>query len=166
VLASLATELAGKILISSNNAWIPEDYEAAGLSPSLTEGTWMAALVPGMTIVRAFSHIDWQYLAPKATTEPGIYAADKMVEELIADMGYVPYRIGTLAESAVLDFDGTLSHFLHAGPRANRPGRRTDPLQMKAHRSSRFKRLDRRATKTGSSRLQPAPAEGFLLSSG
>jgi len=53
----------------------------------------MAALVPGMTIVRAFSHIDWQYLAPKATTEPGIYAADdaaadKMVEELIADMDY------------------------------------------------------------------------------
>jgi len=82
-----------QILISSNNAWIPEDYEAAGLSPSLTEGTWMAALVPGMTIVRAFSHIDWQYLAPKATTEPGIYAADdaaadKMVEELIADMDY------------------------------------------------------------------------------
>jgi hypothetical protein len=130
----------------------------------------MAALVPGMTIVQAFSHIDWQYLTPKATTEPGIYAADdpaadKMVEELIADMGYVPYRIGTLAESAVLDFDGALSHFSTPGhvrtalaDARSTPDEDTSIQPLQATRSS--------ATKTGSARLQPAPAEGFLLSSG
>ena len=121
LLTSLEPGLDGKTLISSNNAWIPADYAAAGLSASLTEGSWMAGFLPGTTVVRAFSHIDQDYLVTKASTEPGrwavSYATDHItaaatVEDLIRDMGYVPYLIGTLAESAPLDYDGVLSHRL------------------------------------------------------
>lgn len=121
LLTSLAPRLAGKTLISSNNAWIPADYAAAGLSPSLTEGSWMAGFLPGSSVARAFSHIDQGYLVTKAATEPGrwsvSYATDDIasaatVEDLIRDMGYVPYLIGTLAQSAPLDYDGVLSHRL------------------------------------------------------
>jgi len=121
LLTSLAPELAGKTLISSNNAWIRADYAAAGLSASLTEGSWMGGFLPGTSVARAFSHIDQGYLVTKAVAEPGkwavSYATDDIasaatVEDLIRDMGYVPYLIGTLAQSAPLDYDGVLSHRL------------------------------------------------------
>ncbi|KRQ71303.1 hypothetical protein AOT83_06630 [Mycobacteroides sp. H001] len=120
LLSELDDLLAGKTLVSSNNAWLPEDYEAAGLSAELTEGSWMAAIVPRTNVVRAFSHMDWQYLVSKAT-HPGTYAvsyaaddpdSEATVTSLIADMGFVPYRVGTLAESAPLDVDGALWHYL------------------------------------------------------
>jgi predicted dinucleotide-binding enzyme len=121
LLTDLKSELAGKVLVSCNNAWLAQDYDAAGLSASLTEGSWMASLVPDSTVVRAFTHIDWPYLVPKATDEPGTYAvsyatddadADAAIRRLITDMGYVPYSLGTLAESADLDVNGALWHFL------------------------------------------------------
>jgi 8-hydroxy-5-deazaflavin:NADPH oxidoreductase len=121
LVTSLARHLAGKTLISCLNAWIPADYAAAGLSSSVTEGSWMARLIPDASVARAFSHIDQRYLVTKATTEPGkwavSYATDDItsavtVEDLIRAMGYVPYLIGTLAESAPLDYDGVLSHRL------------------------------------------------------
>jgi 8-hydroxy-5-deazaflavin:NADPH oxidoreductase len=120
LLVELADVLTGKILVSSNNAWIPEDYHVAGLSDSLTEGSWMAAIVPGTRVVRAFSHMDWQYLVTRST-HPGTYAvsyatddpmSDATIAALIDDMGFKPFRIGTLAESAPLDVDGALWHFL------------------------------------------------------
>jgi predicted dinucleotide-binding enzyme len=121
LLTSLARELAGKTLISSNNAWIAADYASAGLSSSLTEGSWMAGFLPDTSVARAFSHIDQGYLVTKATTEPGKWAVSfatddiasaATVEDLIRDMGYVPYLIGTLAQSAPLDYEGELSHRL------------------------------------------------------
>jgi predicted dinucleotide-binding enzyme len=120
LLADLAPELAGKTLISSNNAWQPEDYQAAGLSPTLTEGSWMQRLIPNAHVVRAFSHIDWEFLVPRST-QPGTYAvsyatddpaSEQLTRRLITDMGYVPFRVGTLAESAPLDVDGALWHYL------------------------------------------------------
>lgn len=120
VLGDLRDDLAGKTLISSNNAWRPDDYRAAGLSPSLTEGSWMAGLVPQSHVVRAFSHMDWEYLIPKSS-EPAVYAvsyatdddaSESTVRQLISAMGYVPYRVGTLAESAPLDVGGALWHYL------------------------------------------------------
>ena len=136
LLTSLARELGGKTLISSNNAWIAADYANAGLSSSLTEGSWMASFLPDTSVARAFSHIDQGYLVTKATTEPGkwavSYATDHVasaatVEDLIRDMGYVPYLIGTLAQSAPLDYEGVLSHRL------------LTPQEMQAvlHRSAR-----------------------------
>ena len=120
LLTDLAEPLAGKTLISSNNAWIPEHYEAAGLSDSLTEGSWMAAILPRTHVVRAFSHMDWQYLVARST-HPATYAVSYAVDDprseavavaLIDDMGFSPYRIGMLAESAPLDVDGALWHYL------------------------------------------------------
>ncbi len=77
----------------------------------------MANILPDTRVVRAFSHIDWDLLVPSAVNEPGKwaagYAADdedaaQTVESLIVDMGYVPVRVGRLAESASLDPGGVL----------------------------------------------------------
>jgi predicted dinucleotide-binding enzyme len=114
---SLEEELIGKIVIDADNAWARQQYAATGLPDSLTEGTWMASLLPGSSVVRAFSHIDWDLLVTRATNEPGRWAVgyaseggnvDKVVEVLIRDMGYVPVKIGSLAESASIDPGGVL----------------------------------------------------------
>ena len=118
LVTSLADELAGKILIDADNAWIPAHYQAAGLSATLTEGSWLAHLLPRTIVARAFSHIDAPYLVPRGLEEPGTwavsYAVDDLhaagiIEQLIRDMGYIPYPVGTLEQSGVLDFDGALS---------------------------------------------------------
>ena len=109
---SLEDQLVGKILVDADNAWVRQHYAATGLSDSLTEGSWMARLLPDSSVVRAFSHIDWDILVARATNEPGRWAVgyasddtdvDKMVEVLIQDMGYVPVKVGSLAESAPID---------------------------------------------------------------
>ena len=114
---SLAEQLAGKILVDADNEWARQHYAATGLSDSLTEGSWMASLLPGSSVVRAFSHIDWDLLVTRATDEPGVWAVgyasdgddvDKVVEVLIRDMGYVPVKVGSLAESAPIDPGGVL----------------------------------------------------------
>jgi len=114
---SLEEQLAGKILVDADNAWVREHYAATGLSDSLTEGSWMAGLLPKSSVVRAFSHIDWNLLVTRATNEPAKWAAgyasddgrvDKMVEVLIRDMGYVPVKVGSLADSAPIDPGGLL----------------------------------------------------------
>lgn len=114
---SLEGRLAGKILVDADNAWARQHYVAAGLSDSLTEGSWMAKILPKTSIVRAFSHIDWDLLVARATNEPGVWAAgyasdnrnvDKVVEMLIRDMGYVPFRVGSLTDSAPIDPGGSL----------------------------------------------------------
>ncbi len=77
----------------------------------------MASLLPGSSVVRAFSHIDWDLLVTRATNEPGVWAVgyasdgddvDKVVEVMIRDMGYVPVKVGSLAESAPIDPGGVL----------------------------------------------------------
>jgi 8-hydroxy-5-deazaflavin:NADPH oxidoreductase len=117
VVARLKDQLAGKVLIDTMNAWIRRDYVAAGLSDHLTEGSWLAGLLPGTAVTRAFSHIDRDRLVPAALSEPGVWAAgyaadDESASEttasLIRDMGYVPVLVGPLAESAPLDVGGIL----------------------------------------------------------
>ncbi len=117
VVTRLAGRLAGKVLIDTMNAFIKADYVAAGLSGQLTEGSWLARLLPQTAVARAFSHIDWNLLVPRATRQPGAWAAgyaadDQATSEttarLIRDTGYVPVRVGTLSESAPLDVGGAL----------------------------------------------------------
>jgi predicted dinucleotide-binding enzyme len=112
----LESALAGKILIDADNAWLPGDREAAGLSVDLTEGRWMSELLPGTRIVRAFSHVDWDLLVPGGMEAPGTYAAPYTaddvgagvaIEPLVFDMGYVPIRIGDLDDPAI-DIGGSL----------------------------------------------------------
>lgn len=114
---SVGDRLRGKLLVDADNAWLPGDASAAGLDGSLTEGAWMAALLPDALVTRAFSHVDWDKLVPAATHQPDVwavaYAADHddaatQLEQLIRDMRYVPYRVGGLADSAALDVGGVL----------------------------------------------------------
>jgi predicted dinucleotide-binding enzyme len=117
LVTSLKSRLAGKILVDADNASIREHYPAAGLSDSVTEGSWMASLLPDTFVVRAFSHIDWNLLVPRALNEPGRWAVgyasddadvDETTEMLIRDTGYVPVKVGSLAESAPIDPGGVL----------------------------------------------------------
>ena len=117
LVTSLIHDLAGKLLIDTDNAWLPGDAQAAGSGGSLTEGSWTAKLLPATIITRAFSHIDWDKLVPAATHQPDTwavgYAADdqyasNQVETLIRATHYVPYRVGNLAQSAPIDVGGIL----------------------------------------------------------
>jgi len=117
LVTSLRDELEGKLLVDTDNAWLPGHARAAGLNGSLTEGSWMAQLLPAVRVTRAFSHIDWDKLVPAATHQPETwavgYAADdphtaQELETLIRAMHYLPYLIGTLAESAAIDVGGVL----------------------------------------------------------
>lgn len=116
LVTSLETNLEGKVMIDADNAWLPGDREAAGLSATLTEGRWMSELLPRTRIVRAFSHIDWDLLVPGGSKAPGRYVAPYTaddveaglsIEPLVFDMGYVPVRIGDLDDPA-LDIGGSL----------------------------------------------------------
>ena len=117
VLQPLRNQLAGKVVVDTMNAWIARDYEAAGLSDTLTEGSWLTSVLPGTKVARAFSHIDWDLLVPNATKQPGVWAAAfaasdddtiDIVEQLIRATGYIPVNVGTLDESAPLDVGGVL----------------------------------------------------------
>lgn len=117
LVTSLKDQLNGKLLIDTDNAWLPGHAQAAGLIGSLTEGSWMAQLLPQAHVTRAFSHIDWDKLVPAATNQPDTwavgYAADDQqaatqLETLIRAMRYLPYRVGTLAGSAAIDVGGEL----------------------------------------------------------
>ncbi|MDQ2738299.1 MAG: NAD(P)-binding domain-containing protein [Actinomycetota bacterium] len=114
---SLEDNLKGKLLVDTDNAWLPGQAQAAGLNASLTEGSWMAQLLPQTHVTRAFSHIDWDKLVPAATHQPDTwavgYAADDalaatQLEALIRAMRYLPYRVGTLTGSAAIDVGGVL----------------------------------------------------------
>ncbi|MFB2598674.1 NADPH-dependent F420 reductase [Herbiconiux sp. P17] len=112
----LAPRMMGKLVIDVDNAWLPGHYELAGLSADLTEGQWMADLLPQSRVARAFSHIDWNLFA-RGLARPGYwgagYAADDAttkseMEHLIRGVGFVPVSAGSLAASAALDVDGAL----------------------------------------------------------
>jgi 8-hydroxy-5-deazaflavin:NADPH oxidoreductase len=116
LVTSLEAELADKTLVDADNAWLPGHREQAGLFGTLTEGRWMTRLVPRTRVVRAFSHIDWDLLVPRATAEPGrwaaAYTADgeaeaEQIEPVIVGMGYTPIRVGGLDEPAI-DVGGVL----------------------------------------------------------
>lgn len=116
VLTAAGSRLDGKTVVDAMNAWIPEDYRAAGLHEGLTEGTWLSRLLPGSHVARAYSHIDWDKLVPGGRalgTWAALYAADDpetsaRVAALIRDTGYVPVRIGDLAQSSDIDPGGRL----------------------------------------------------------
>ena len=123
---SLEERLAGKILVDADNEWARWHYAATGLSDSLTEGSWMASLLPGSAVVALlFLHIDWDLLVTRATDEPGVWAVgyasdddhvDRLVETLIRDMGYnVLGQVGSLAESgASSTWRGPVAEDAHA----------------------------------------------------
>ncbi len=113
---ALKQHLDGKLIVDADNAWLPGHYELAGLSEDITEGQWMANLLPESRVVRAFSHIPWP-LFKRGQERPGYwgagYAADDEVSageisQILERTGFVPIRAGTLAESRDLDTDGAV----------------------------------------------------------
>jgi predicted dinucleotide-binding enzyme len=112
----LSPLLEGKLVVDVDNAWLPGHYEAAGLSSTLTEGQWMANLLPKSRIARAFSHIDWD-LFDRGLSRPGYWGAgytadgptsDAEIRTIVESVGFVPVSAGTLDESAGVDVDGVL----------------------------------------------------------
>jgi predicted dinucleotide-binding enzyme len=117
LLERLEPTVRGKLVIDADNAWIRQDFLAARFRPGETEGQWMARHILRSRVTRAFSHIDWDVLVTAATQERHHWAAGfaadgdrdaRQLAELIDRIGYVPYRVGTLAESAPLDVGGAL----------------------------------------------------------
>lgn len=119
IIPKIKNDLAGKIIIDATNPFglSPEGHVISTLGPNLTEGTYMASLLPNSTVIRAFSHIMDELLLSRGTRQPGLFAmaiagddsnAKSQVADLVRDTGFVSVDIGTLAESAPLDPGGIL----------------------------------------------------------
>nr|WP_307334314.1 nuclear transport factor 2 family protein [Microbacterium sp. SORGH_AS_1204] len=98
-----------------NAVTVREGRAASALEDGLTEGQWLARLLPGAVVVRAFSHIQDELLVSRARKTPGVwavaYATDataerSRIEQVIADTGYAPVFAGSLAQSSILDPGG------------------------------------------------------------
>lgn len=119
VIAEIKDVINHKIIIDATNpfGFSPEGHVISTLGPKMTEGSYMANLVPNSTVVRAFSHIMDELLVSRGTNQPGLFAvaiagdnqhAKSIVAELVQDTGFLPVDIGTLSESAPLDPGGVL----------------------------------------------------------
>lgn len=119
VIPKIKNDLIGKIIIDATNPFglSREGHVISTLGPHLTEGSYMASLLPNSTVIRAFSHIMDELLLSRGTRQPELFAmaiagnepnAKSLVADLVRDTGFVPVDIGTLAESAPLDPGGIL----------------------------------------------------------
>jgi len=81
---TLRPRLVGKLVVDVDNAWIPGHYALAKLSSSITEGQWMANLLPQSRVVRAFSHIDWD-LFDRGLARPGYWGAGYAADDPQSD---------------------------------------------------------------------------------
>ena len=116
VATRLAPLLRGSLVLDTMNAvTVREGRAASALEDGLTEGQWLARLLPESTAVRAFSHIQDELLVSRARKTPGVwavaYATDATterprIEQLISDTGYAPVFAGSLAQSSILDPGG------------------------------------------------------------
>ncbi|WP_454119556.1 NADPH-dependent F420 reductase [Microbacterium lacticum] len=116
VATRLSPLLRGTLVLDTMNAvTVREGRAASALENGLTEGQWLERLLPASTVVRAFSHIQDELLVSRARKTPGAwavaYATDATaerarIEQLIADTGYAPVFVGTLAQSSILDPGG------------------------------------------------------------
>ena len=118
VATRLSSLLDGSVVLDTMNAVaIREGRAASALEEGVTEGQWLARLLPGAIIVRAFSHIQDELLVSRARKTPGAwavaYATDATaerarIERLIGDTGYAPVFVGPLAQSSILDPGGAV----------------------------------------------------------
>ena len=118
VLDPLRLELSGKVVVDVTNPFALQGGRIVSSHPGgLSQGMWLAALLPEARIVRAFSHIQDELLVSRARRQPGLWAvavagddsaAVQAVEGLVRGVGYEPVCVGGLADSAVLDPGGAL----------------------------------------------------------
>ena len=126
LISEIKNDVNNKMIIDATNpfGFSPEGHVISTLGPTMTEGTYMANLLPQSTVIRAFSHILDELLVSRGTKQPGLFAiamagdhpaAKSQVAALIRDTGFVPVDIGSLAESGPLDPGGILfPHLLTA----------------------------------------------------
>lgn len=109
--------VAGSVLIDATNPFMvsPEGFITSSLPPGVTEGEYMQALLPGVKVYRAFSHVMDELLVSRGTQQPGFWAMAfagennhnrLTVESVIIDCGFVPVYVGELAKSSILDPGG------------------------------------------------------------
>jgi predicted dinucleotide-binding enzyme len=118
VARELKSHLDGKVVVDVTNPVNVQDGRfVSGLGAGQTEGSWMASLLSGSRVVRAFSHIQDEMLVSRARRQPGRWAvaiagddsdAVTLIAELSESVGYVPVVIGGLAASQPLDPGGVL----------------------------------------------------------
>lgn len=119
VLAEVSGVVLGKILINAtNHMGVDEDGRIVSTLPDgTTEGSHAADQVPGVRVVRAFSHVMDELLESRGIRQPMFWAmavagddpdAVDQVAELVSATGFSPVRIGSLAESEPLDPGGVL----------------------------------------------------------
>jgi 8-hydroxy-5-deazaflavin:NADPH oxidoreductase len=118
MVAALRPHLAGKVVVDVTNAVEVHDGRLRnGLGEGVTEGVWLAGLLPDSTVVRAFNHVQDEMLVSRARRQPGRWAvavagddgdATAMVSRIVSAVGFVPVLIGGLRESGWLDPGGVL----------------------------------------------------------
>ncbi|WP_081287014.1 NADPH-dependent F420 reductase [Mycobacterium colombiense] len=112
-------DLAGTVVIDPSNPFLWHDNGVMTIKDlgGRTSGTVTAAHFPKSSVARAFSHQLAETLWLRGRREPGRwgigYAADDndtawVTGDIITQTGFVPVRIGTLAESAPIDPSGVL----------------------------------------------------------
>jgi 8-hydroxy-5-deazaflavin:NADPH oxidoreductase len=111
--------LAGAVIIDPSNPFLWHDGGVMTIKDlgGKTSGTVTAELFPKSSVARAFSHQLAETLWLRGRREPGScavgYAADDddtaaITADIITQTGFVPIRVGTLAESASIDPGGVL----------------------------------------------------------
>lgn len=130
VVARLASRLAGKPVLSVMNMLeLRDGVPVSALPGEVSEGSWLARLLPDSVVVRAFTHIQDELLVSRARRQPGLWAvafamdddaSRPEIQTLLADTGYVPVFVGDLAGSAVLDAGGPFFPRMLTGSQAER----------------------------------------------
>jgi predicted dinucleotide-binding enzyme len=111
--------LAGAVIIDPSNPFLWHDGGVMTIKDlgGKTSGTVTAELFPKSSVARAFSHQLAETLWLRGRREPGKnaigYAADDngtaaITADIITQTGFVPIRVGTLAQSAPIDPGGVL----------------------------------------------------------
>jgi len=116
VTESLAHRLDGKVVIDITNSVVfKEGRLKSGLPDGISEGEWMANLLPNARVTRAYNHIQDEMLVSRARRQPGIWGvavagddaqAVEVTRELVGSTGFVPVNVGSLRASLVLDPGG------------------------------------------------------------
>ena len=117
----LRTATKGRVVIDAANTYPQRDGQMAQdvIDSELTASEQTARWFDEATVVKAFNTIYWNEFRDRAFPAPGQealvvpYAADTLagretVEQLMEDVGFIPFYVGTLAGSGRLDTDGDL----------------------------------------------------------
>jgi predicted dinucleotide-binding enzyme len=112
-------DLAGAVIIDPSNPFLWHEDGVMTIKDlgGKTSGTVTAQRFPKSSVARAFSHQLAETLWLRGRREPGRwgigYAADDndtawVTADIITQIGFVPVRVGTLADSAPIDPGGVL----------------------------------------------------------